>query len=118
MCNVILVAIEKLILFTREVDIRRISFDTPSFVDVTLPVTGLQFTIGLDWNGRKNTIYWGDYFTGTISMASLEVGLCCKHTHAYTHARTHTRIHTHVHTHICTHTHTRMHIAMQLLMLR
>ena len=63
-----------MILFTREVDIRRISFDTPSLVDVILPVTGLKFTIGLDWNGRKNTIYWCDYLTGTISVASLKVG--------------------------------------------
>ena len=91
MCNVVIVAIEKLIVFTRSIDIRRISFDTPSFVDVTLPVTGLQFTIGLDWNGRKNAMYWCDYLTGTISVASLEVGLCCDHAHARTQTNTRTQ---------------------------
>lgn len=73
MIPVLFVALNKFILFSRSLDIRRISLDTPSFVDVTLPVTGLQYTIGLDWSGRRNTFYWCDYLAGTINVASLEV---------------------------------------------
>ena len=47
--------------------------DTPSLVDVTLPVTGLQYTIGLDWSGERNAFYWCDYLNGTVNVATLEV---------------------------------------------
>ena len=63
--------------------------DTPSLVDVTLPVTGLQYTIGLDWSGERNAFYWCDYLNGTVNVATLEV-----------------RSHTHTHTCVCAHTHT------------
>ena len=74
------VAIDKYLLFARSVDIKRISFDTPSYVDVTLPLTGLEHTIGLDWSGSRNTVYWCEYLTGTISVATLEVGMYCERT--------------------------------------
>ena len=70
-------------------------------MDVILPVTGLQYATGLDWSGKY--IYWCDYHTGGIVIATLEVGLCfldtCTNAHP-TYAYIHVRAHTHVqHTH-------------------
>ena len=93
MISVLLLALDKFILFTRSVDIRRISLDTPSLVDVTLPVTGLQYTIGLDWSGERNAFYWCDYLVGTINVATLDVRLStCVYKHIHTHTHT-TRTH-------------------------
>ena len=61
--------IRSFLLFSREQDIRRISFDTDEFADVVIPLEGLESVIALDWDNHTDYIYWSDLSTNSISGA-------------------------------------------------
>ncbi|XP_071487623.1 low-density lipoprotein receptor-related protein 4-like [Diadema antillarum] len=62
--------IDSYLLFSREPDIRLISFDTPDGSDVVLPLTGIKHAVALDWEERDGDwVYWTDVSTNKINRA-------------------------------------------------
>ncbi|XP_041472474.1 low-density lipoprotein receptor-related protein 4-like [Lytechinus variegatus] len=62
--------IDSYLLFSRETDIRRISFDTDDGSDVVLPLSGLKQAVALDWDDVEGGfVYWGDVSTNKINRA-------------------------------------------------
>lgn len=74
-------AIDSYLLFSRETDIRRISFDTDDGSDVVLPLSGLKQAVALDWDDEDGGyVYWGDVSTNKINRArwnGSDQEVCC-----------------------------------------
>ncbi|XP_076800304.1 low-density lipoprotein receptor-related protein 4-like isoform X2 [Clavelina lepadiformis] len=62
--------IERFLFFTRQSDIRRISFDEQAMADTILPLENLKNAVALDWHsGHPGHIYWSDVGLDTISRS-------------------------------------------------
>lgn len=65
-------ALNTFILFARRTDIRRISLDVDSVIDVSLPLENVTGAIAIDWDSQTDQIYWTDIFQNTINVAGID----------------------------------------------
>ena len=70
-------ALSTFILFAHRVDIRRVSLDTDSVVDIILPLSNVSGAMGVDWDDQSDQLFWTDIFLNTINVANIDVSFHC-----------------------------------------
>ena len=61
--------IKNFLVFARQLDIRRISLDTPSHVDTVIPLAAVRNTLDVDGHAGTDYIYWSDIASNTVNRA-------------------------------------------------
>jgi len=64
--------LKNFLLLATKTELRRISFDTPDYTAVVLPLTGLKHSMAVDFDPVDKHVYWSDDTFDTINRARLD----------------------------------------------
>lgn len=62
---------KEFLLIARKKEIHLISLDADKNVDIILPIKGVKYAVGIEYDIEKEKVYWADVGTGSINRAFL-----------------------------------------------
>ena len=71
------IGMNQFLLIARKTDIRVMSLDADTTVDVLTPIKGIKHATGIDYDNVENKVYWTDSIANSITRSYLDgTGMC------------------------------------------